>query len=75
MYTPQFSDTAAVTIRRLAWALGTNMPATVNRLVRLLPALFESAQVCQRCKDSTKCRLCAFSQTVNEQDKAALVAL
>jgi hypothetical protein len=75
MYTPQFSDVASISVRRLAWAMGANMPVAVNRMVKLLPAMFNASQVCLACKDKTKCTACIFSQQVNEQDKAALLAL
>ncbi|MDR1903286.1 MAG: hypothetical protein LBQ88_13535 [Treponema sp.] len=75
MYTPQFSNTASVSVRRLAWALGATMPAAVNRLVGLLPALYSPGFVCQRCKDQTKCRLCVFSKQISEQDKAFLLSM
>jgi hypothetical protein len=75
MYSPQFSDTASISVRRLAWALGASMPAAVNRLVGLLPSLYSPGLVCQRCKDQTKCALCVFSKQVSEQDKSSLLAM
>jgi hypothetical protein len=75
MYTPQFSDTASISVRRLAWALGSTMPAALNRLVGLLPALYPPGFVCQRCRDQTKCRLCVFSRQLSEQDKASLLSI
>ncbi|AEF85777.1 hypothetical protein TREPR_2019 [Treponema primitia ZAS-2] len=59
-YTPQFSETATVTVRRLAWALGCSMPATVNHLVELLPSLYAAETVCSHCQDKEKCSLCSF---------------
>jgi hypothetical protein len=75
MYSPQFSDTASISVRRLAWALDASMPAAVNRLVGLLPSLYSPGLVCQRCKDQTKCALCVFSKQVSEQDKSSLLAM
>jgi recombinational DNA repair protein RecR len=75
MYTPQFSDSASISIRRLAWALNSNMPAAVNRLIQLLPSLFEPGLICQRCKDQSKCRLCAFSKHITSNDIAELLTL
>jgi len=75
MYTPQFSDMASISIRRLAWALKSNMPAAVNRVIELLPTLFDPAQICQSCKDSSKCQFCTFCKQVTEQDKAVLTAM
>jgi hypothetical protein len=75
MYTPQFSDTATISVRRLAWALGATMPAAVNRLVGLLPSLYSPGLVCQRCKDQTKCALCVFSKQTSEQKKTDLLSM
>jgi hypothetical protein len=61
-YTPQFSGLAAVSVRRLAWALGLSLPKAVDQVVGLLPSLFSSGSVCLACKDKTKCALCAFVQ-------------
>jgi hypothetical protein len=61
-YSPQFSGLAAVSVRRLAWALGLSMPKAVDHVVGLLPSLFSPGVVCLSCKDNTKCNFCAFSQ-------------
>jgi hypothetical protein len=61
-YSPQFSEVSAVSVRRLAWALGVSMPKAVDQVVGLLPSLFPPGIVCLACKDSTKCHSCAFSQ-------------
>jgi recombinational DNA repair protein RecR len=62
MYTPQFSDTATISVRRLAWSLGVSMPKAVDQLVNKLPSLFPPGVVCPSCKDNTKCKFCAFNQ-------------
>jgi hypothetical protein len=61
MYTPQFSDRATVTYRRLAWALEVSMPRAVDKVVDALPAIFSPGVICLACKDRTRCALCAFS--------------
>jgi hypothetical protein len=61
-YSPRFSALSAVSVRRLAWALGLSMPKAVDHVVGLLPVMFPSGVVCLSCKDNTKCRSCAFSQ-------------
>jgi hypothetical protein len=61
-YSPQFSAVSAVSVRRLAWALGLSMPRAVDQMVGLLPSLFSPGVVCPACKDNTKCHFCAFSQ-------------
>jgi hypothetical protein len=75
MYTPQLSDFAVISLRRLAWAMGLTMGAAFTRMVRLMPAMVDSALVCQRCKDNTKCSACAFKNTVSEQEKSTLTAM
>ena len=67
MYTPQFSPTATVTVRRLAWALGVSMPKAVDKIIKELPSLFSPSSVCPLCKDSTKCKLCGFYQATAEK--------
>jgi hypothetical protein len=61
-YTPQFSEMAVVSVRRLAWALQVSMPRTVDRIVKALPSIFPATAVCPSCKDPAKCELCAFSK-------------
>ena len=71
-YSPQFSEMAAVSIRRLAWALGLSMPKTIDILVNEISLIFSSSVVCPQCKDNTKCKSCGFHQPAAE--KAALSA-
>ncbi|MDR1127733.1 MAG: hypothetical protein LBL20_00335 [Treponema sp.] len=72
-YSPQFSGLAAVSVRRLAWAMGKPMPATVDLIVRLLPSVLDPANVCLACKDNSKCKLCAFSQQPAAENAAPAV--
>jgi recombinational DNA repair protein RecR len=66
MYTPQFSQTATVSVRRLAWALGLSMPKAIDKIINEITAIFPPSAVCPLCKDSTKCKLCAFYQATAE---------
>jgi hypothetical protein len=75
MYTPPLSDFSIISLRRLAWAMGTTMGKAFGRIVRLMPVMVDSALVCQRCKDKSKCSACAFKTTVNDSEKAALTAI
>jgi hypothetical protein len=61
-YSPRFSEQAAVSVRRLAWALGLTMPKAMDQVVGLLPSLFSPGLVCPACKDNTKCQSCTFNQ-------------
>jgi len=74
MYSPNFSELAAVTIRRLAWAMGANMGQAVDVLVKALPAFINTEKVCAVCKDQTKCAACAF-KNAGEMPKKALTLL
>jgi recombinational DNA repair protein RecR len=60
-YTPQFSEMAAVSIRRLAWAVGKKMTTTVDHMVHLMLTVYEPAAVCSHCQDKSKCEACIFS--------------
>jgi hypothetical protein len=75
MYTPPLSDFSVISLRRLAWAMGTTMGAAFGRIVRLMPSLVDPALVCQRCRDNTKCSDCVFKTTVSDSEKAALTAI
>ena len=60
MYSPNFSELAAVSVRRLAWAMGANMGQAVDAMVLLLPGHINQEKICTACKDSTKCVSCIF---------------
>jgi hypothetical protein len=74
-YSPRFSETAAVSVRRLAWALNKPMTETVNYIIQLLPSMVEPSKVCLPCKDTTRCKGCTFRNQLSPQEKAALLAL
>jgi hypothetical protein len=74
-YAPAFSQLAAVSVRRLAWAMGKPMTETVDHMVHLMPAIVDHGKVCIACKDNTKCKACIFSRLFAQQEKAALTAL
>jgi hypothetical protein len=61
-YTPQFSEMASVTVRRLAWALNIPMTKAVDFIINELSLIISSSIVCPKCKDNTKCQFCAFSK-------------
>ena len=73
-YSPQFSETASVSVRRFAWFINKSMPAAVDLIVRLLPSIVDPAKICLSCKDSTKCQGCAFRSQLTPQEQAALLA-
>jgi hypothetical protein len=75
MYSPQFSDTATISVHRLAWALKKSMPKTVDLMVSLMPSLVEPSKVCLACRYQTKCQACIFSRKFTQQEQAALAVL
>jgi len=70
-YTPQFSEMACVSVRRLAWALGVSMPKAIDIIVKELSSAFSSSFVCPQCKDKSKCGLCGFNQPAAVKTKLA----
>ena len=72
-YSPRFSELAAVSVRRLAWAIGKPMPKAVDHMVTLLPSLVDPSKVCLACKDTTKCQNCVFKTSLSKQDIAAVL--
>jgi hypothetical protein len=60
MYSPNFSELAAVAVRRLAWAMDANMRQAVDAMVLLLPSRINVEKVCSACKDKSKCTVCIF---------------
>jgi hypothetical protein len=73
-YTPQFSPTASISVRRLAWAMGKSMPKTVDLIVRLLPSMVSKEKVCAACRDAEKCASCVFA-SVPEPEPHEVAAL
>jgi hypothetical protein len=71
-YSPQFSETACVSVRRLAWAFGVSMPKAIDIIIGELSSAFSSSVVCPECKDKTKCGLCSFHQQTAENTAAAV---
>jgi hypothetical protein len=69
-YSPQFSDMAAVSVRRLAWALKVSMPKAVDHMVRLMLAVCQPSAICAACQDTTKCERCAFNQKAAAEQSA-----
>jgi len=74
-YTPQFSETASVSMRRFAWSLNKPMTKAVDKLILLLPFIMDSSKVCQSCKDSRKCNNCAFRvKKLPDEEQQAIFA-
>jgi len=71
-YTPQFSESATVSVRRLAWAMGKKMPAAVNLMVQLIPLVVNPTKICAACQDKSKCQVCSFHNPAPPQGIEAL---
>ncbi len=72
-YTPQFSEVASVSVRRLAWSLKMPMTSTIDYVVKNLPFYMDTVQVCLSCKDKSRCKVCAFSSPLTEEEKSELL--
>ena len=70
MYSPEFSEIAAVSVRRLAWAMGSTMGKAVDVLVRSAPGFINAELVCEKCKDPTRCSVCSFKNSGEMPEKA-----
>ena len=71
-YSPQFSELAAVSVRRLAWAYNMPMTSTIDLIVRLIPSIVDSGKVCIACKDNTKCKNCGFRNPLSPQTQTVI---
>jgi hypothetical protein len=60
---PKAVDDAGRDSAQLIFPIGKR-PEGTYQVVGLLPSLFSPGVVCLSCKDNTKCKLCAFSQSV-----------
>ena len=61
-YSPQFSNYATISVRRLSWLWNLPMTQTINAIIEKLPELVDAEKVCQSCKLTDKCKCCAFSK-------------
>lgn len=59
-YTPNLSYQSSCTLRRLAWALRIPMTKAMEEIFRFLPKIINSQEVCNACKDKSKCPGCVF---------------
>jgi hypothetical protein len=70
MYGPNLTEFGAVSVRRLAWAIGTNMAEAIDFMALYLPKNMNMAFVCNYCKDKSKCGACAFLKIEEKQASA-----
>jgi hypothetical protein len=60
-YTPELSDEASCTLRRIAWALHMPMTKALDILMNAIPMIIDPKKICAGCKDKTRCQGCIFS--------------
>jgi hypothetical protein len=65
------SQLAVVAVRRLAWAMGTDMGKAADAIVMLLSGLINSEKICTACRDKSKCVSCAFKSSAAPPPKMA----
>lgn len=65
-YTPELTESASATLRRISWALGKPMTKTMNVIFIKLPTLMDKEKICASCKDPSACNICGF----NDNDAA-----
>ena len=61
-YTPELSDEASCTLRRIAWALHVPMTKALDIFMNVIPMIVDREKVCAGCKDKTRCQDCTFSR-------------
>jgi recombinational DNA repair protein RecR len=74
LYTPQFSEVASISVRRLAWATNKKMTKTIDLIVKLLPTIVNPSKVCSSCQ-AKECQACIFCKPVNPDELTALEAV
>lgn len=59
-YTPELSQKYSCTLRRIAWALERPMTRAIEEVLDYVGNAIDRNQVCQACRDKTKCDSCIF---------------
>lgn len=61
-YTPEMSQEASRTLRRIAWALGKPMTRTLDFVMKNITLFIDPEKICGKCKDASICKACIFSK-------------
>ncbi|MCL2186941.1 MAG: hypothetical protein FWB86_13990 [Treponema sp.] len=72
-YSPKLTAQATEAIRRISWARGKPMTKILNALIMALPAIISTQNICNTCKNRSKCNNCIFGCNYNEEEKKALL--
>ena len=59
-YTPELSQKHSCILRRIAWALDKPMTRAIEDVFEYVGRAIDRKQVCQACRDKTKCSDCIF---------------
>ena len=60
-YTPELTESASATLRRIAWALDQPMTRTLDAIFMKMPNLMDGKKVCESCRDPSACNICGFN--------------
>jgi hypothetical protein len=60
-YTPELTDSASATLRRISWAVNKPMTKTMNAIFIKLPNLMDKEKFCESCRDPSACNICGFN--------------
>lgn len=60
-YTPELTESASATLRRIAWSLGKPMTQTMDAIFIKLPNLMDKDKICESCRDPSACNICGFN--------------
>jgi len=60
-YTPELSQSASATLRRIAWSMGKPMSQTMNVIFMKIPNLMNREKICECCRDPSACNICGFN--------------
>jgi len=60
-YTPELTESASATLRRIAWSLGKPMTQTMNAIFEKIPNLMDRDKICETCRDPSACNICGFN--------------
>jgi recombinational DNA repair protein RecR len=60
-YTPELTESASATLRRIAWAVNKPMTQTLSAIFMRIPNLMDRTKVCDSCRDPSACNICGFN--------------
>jgi recombinational DNA repair protein RecR len=73
-YTPELSQESACNLRRFAWALGLPMTEAIQIVfTELLPQIIENKNVCDLCKDTSRCEMCGFDKQKKDENSLYII--